>query len=142
SWNPLWANLQVYAELARDAWRARHWLDRLRVWWKAPGWRPADVAARWPKPAFAIDAVARYDPAVPRTRQVLAFAVFVALLTTTMLFLWYSHAMSWPQRVAAAAAILAALWAIGRLSEGSREGARLAGSAASLPSETPRPSTP
>ncbi|HEY2190471.1 MAG TPA: sterol desaturase family protein, partial [Caldimonas sp.] len=22
SWNPLWANLQVYAELARDAWRA------------------------------------------------------------------------------------------------------------------------
>jgi sterol desaturase/sphingolipid hydroxylase (fatty acid hydroxylase superfamily) len=142
SWNPLWANLQVYAELARDAQRARHWPDRLRVWCRPPGWRPADVAARWPKPGFAVDAFVRYDPPVPHTRQAVAFAVFVALVATTMLFLWYAHAMTWPQRIAAAAAILAALWAVGRLGEGRREGAPLAGSAASPPPETPRPSTP
>ncbi|HEY2559421.1 MAG TPA: sterol desaturase family protein [Caldimonas sp.] len=142
SWNPLWANLQVYAELARDAWRARRWTDRLRVWWKPPGWRPVDVAARWPKPAFTVDAFERYDPAVPRARQALAFALFVALLATTMLFLWYAHAMTWPQRVAAAAAIIAALWAVGRLGEGGREGAPLAEATASLPRETARPSPP
>ena len=56
SWNPLWANLQVYAELLRDSWRAGRWADKLRVWFEPPGWRPADVAARWPKPAFELRA--------------------------------------------------------------------------------------
>ncbi|HZW72519.1 MAG TPA: sterol desaturase family protein, partial [Caldimonas sp.] len=45
SWNPVWANLQVYADLARDASRARRWSDKVRVWSKPPGWRPVDVAA-------------------------------------------------------------------------------------------------
>ena len=46
SWDPLWANAQVYAGLAHDSWRARSWLDKLKVWIKPPGWRPADVAER------------------------------------------------------------------------------------------------
>ncbi|MGX9080429.1 sterol desaturase family protein, partial [Klebsiella pneumoniae] len=31
SWNPLWANLQVYAGLWSDARRASSWWDRLRI---------------------------------------------------------------------------------------------------------------
>ncbi len=53
SWNPLLANLQIWIDLAKDSWRTRSWADKLRVWLMHPGWRPADVAARWPKPAFA-----------------------------------------------------------------------------------------
>ena len=68
------ANLQVYADLARDAWLARRWSDKLRVWCKPPGWRPADVAARWPKPAFAVDTFERYDPPALRSRQAIAFS--------------------------------------------------------------------
>ena len=37
SWNPLWANLQVYSDLALDSGRARSWADKLRVWFKPPG---------------------------------------------------------------------------------------------------------
>jgi len=55
SWNPLWANLQFYAQLWRDAVRARSWWDRLRIWFMRTGWRPADVAERYPlaKPDLA-----------------------------------------------------------------------------------------
>ena len=111
--------------------------DKLRVWLKPPGWRPADVATRWPKPAFAVDAFERFDPPVSRSRQLLAFVVFAALLGATTLLLWHSHALTWPARVAAGVAIVAALWVVGRLSEG----APLAGSARP-PTQTPRPSTP
>ena len=38
SWNPVWANLHNYADLARDSWRAQHGGDKLRVWFKPPGW--------------------------------------------------------------------------------------------------------
>jgi hypothetical protein len=51
SWNPVWANLGVYAALWHDCRRATRWGDKLRVWLKPPGWRPRDVALRFPKPA-------------------------------------------------------------------------------------------
>jgi sterol desaturase/sphingolipid hydroxylase (fatty acid hydroxylase superfamily) len=48
SWNPLWANVQFYAQLWRDAVHASSWWDKLRIWFMPTGWRPADVAARYP----------------------------------------------------------------------------------------------
>ena len=117
SWNPIRANLQVYAELARDAWRAERWRDKLRVWFEPPGWRPADVAARWPKAPFALDAVARFDPPVPRRTQLLALALFVALLAATTFFLWHAQELEPLAAAAAALAIVAGLWGVGRLSE-------------------------
>jgi sterol desaturase/sphingolipid hydroxylase (fatty acid hydroxylase superfamily) len=130
SWNPVRANLQVYAELARDAWRTRRWTDKVRVWTMPPGWRPADVAARWPKPAFTLSGHARFDPEMPRARALLALALFAAVLAATTLFLWHAHALDAGERVAAALAIVAARWAVGRLSEG--EGAQRSASPAAL----------
>ena len=51
----------VLGDCALRRWHARRWRDKLRVWLKPPGWRPADVAARFPKPAFVMP-VERFDP--------------------------------------------------------------------------------
>ncbi len=115
SWNPLWANLQYYAELAHDSWRAASWADKLRVWFKHPGWRPADVAARWPKPAFDITSVRRFDPRMPPGAGMLAIALFALLLGGTALFLWNAHRLGLAQQAGAAAAIVAGLWGVGVL---------------------------
>ena len=48
SWNPLWANVQFYAQLWADARRAESTWDKLRIWFMRTGWRPADVAAKYP----------------------------------------------------------------------------------------------
>ena len=40
SWNPLWANLHFWADTAKLAWRTRSWGDKLRIWFKPPGWVP------------------------------------------------------------------------------------------------------
>jgi alkylglycerol monooxygenase len=65
SWNPVWANLHSYAGLVADSWHARRWGDKLRVWLKHPGWRPADVAARFPKAPFQLTAVRKFAPPLP-----------------------------------------------------------------------------
>jgi sterol desaturase/sphingolipid hydroxylase (fatty acid hydroxylase superfamily) len=68
SWNPVWANLQVYAGLMRDTWHTRRWADKLRVWFMPPEWRPADVAARFPRPPFDLQlAAASTCPSPPRS---------------------------------------------------------------------------
>ncbi len=117
SWNPVWANLQQYAEMARDTRHASNWGDRLRIWFKHPGWRPADVAAKWPKPAFDIRKVERYDPPMSRGAQLAAVAAFGVLLGATTAFLWNAHRLSLAQQVAIAAVVVGLLWLVGWLSE-------------------------
>ena len=109
SWNPLAANLQVYRELGLDTWRASSWGDRLRIWVEPPGWRPADVAARWPKPAFDLGAVTRFDPPVPPAAALAALLLFGALLGATALFLWNAHRLPLGQGALAASGIVAGL---------------------------------
>jgi sterol desaturase/sphingolipid hydroxylase (fatty acid hydroxylase superfamily) len=118
SFNPLWANLEVYAALARDAWHARSWLDKLKVWLMPPGWRPADVAARFPKPAFDLAAVRRWDPPMSARAQWLAAAVFLAVLAGTAHLLWHAHGLSLAALAGGTLAVLAGLALIGRLGEG------------------------
>jgi hypothetical protein len=118
SWDPLWANAEVYWALARDSWHARNWADKLRVWLKPPGWRPADVAARFPKPAFDIAQVTRYEPVVPGGVQWFAGVQFLLLLVGVAVFLWFADAVALPRAAVWLAALTAALWAVGGVLQG------------------------
>jgi len=115
SWNPVWANLHNYADMARDSWHARNWLDKLRVWFKHPGWRPADVAARFPKEPFDIARVSLYDPPMSKGAAWAAAALFLVVLNATTAFLWNAHLMTLGQQLACAAAIMAGLWGVGAI---------------------------
>lgn len=79
-YDPVWSNLEVYAALARDAWRTRRWRDKLALWWKPPGWRPADLAAADPKPAFDPYARPKYAPRVARAVQIHVAVQFALLM--------------------------------------------------------------
>jgi sterol desaturase/sphingolipid hydroxylase (fatty acid hydroxylase superfamily)/uncharacterized membrane protein YhhN len=118
SWDPLWSNAEVYWALAKDSWHARSWADKLRVWFKPPGWRPADVAARFPKPAFDLARVERYHPPVSRPVAWFAGLQFMALLAGVAAFLWQADFLPLAQSVAWLAALAAGLWAVGALLQG------------------------
>ena len=117
SWDPLWANAEVYWAVAQDAWHTRRWADKLRVWFKPPGWRPADVAARFPKPAFDITRVRTYQPAIGNATAWVAALNFVGLLGGVIVFLWYADTL--PLGLAAVwfSALTAGLWAVGALTQ-------------------------
>ncbi|HMR86609.1 MAG TPA: sterol desaturase family protein [Saprospiraceae bacterium] len=48
TWNPWLINFQHLWQLYKDAWRTKSWYDKLRIWVMPTGWRPADVAAKYP----------------------------------------------------------------------------------------------
>jgi hypothetical protein len=48
TWNPFWINFQHIWLLAQDAWRASSLWDKVRIWFMPTGWRPADVAEKYP----------------------------------------------------------------------------------------------
>ncbi len=115
SWNPIWANAEVYATLAKDAWHAQSWADKLRVFLKPPGWRPADVAERFPKPAFDIQAVQKFEVPISPSAKYLAFAVLLVLLQCVAMFLWFAERMPLMAWVWGVALLSAAMWVQGAM---------------------------
>ncbi len=117
SWNPLWANVEVYWALANDAWRARRWRDKLRVWIARPGWRPADVAERFPKPAFDI-ARAEYDPPLSLPMRIYCLLHFLLLLALGVDFLGTASSQNAWASAMYAGFLLTGLMSLGLLLEG------------------------
>lgn len=88
SWNPIWANLHYYWAMALDSWHARSWTDKIRVWLAPPGWRPADVTARFPKPDYdPYRDFERFDPSRATILSLYVFVQFVALIAANSHFL-------------------------------------------------------
>ena len=118
SWDPLWANAEVYSVLLQDSWHTRRWGDKLRVWLKPPGWRPADVAARFPRPDFDITKATTYAPPMNRTVKAFVALQFAALLGGVGAFLWLTD--GWPlwQSAVWLSVLVATLWTLGAVMQG------------------------
>jgi alkylglycerol monooxygenase len=125
SWNPIWANLEVYVALAKDAWRTRRWQDKLLIWVKPPGWKPADLMALQdsapigPNSFKSLSTVRqnRYDPAVPKARLRAALAGFVIILAGATVFLDQARKIPFVAAVLASLVLVLVAWLVGRLLE-------------------------
>ncbi|MGB5102745.1 MAG: sterol desaturase family protein [Steroidobacteraceae bacterium] len=118
SWDPLWANLEVYVDLARKARRAPRWRDKLLVWIEPPGWQPALAGAASRKPEFDVQRLLRYDPPMSRGARVFAAAQLAGAVLATMPLLWYSAELPTARLGAYSAGIVAMLWLTGAVMQG------------------------
>lgn len=112
SWDPVWAVASGYWQLAKTSAQLPHWQDKLRVWFKPPGWMPdyATVAAA----PFDLNAAARrYDPVLPLQANLFAALQFLLLLTATAALLWVADDVSYLRLLAVCTAFLAGFWALG-----------------------------
>jgi len=80
SFSPWKALTHIYADMLRDSWYTADWRDKLRVWVARTGWRPADVAARYPRAKEDLAAFRRYDPAVAPVVPVYALFQLLAVV--------------------------------------------------------------
>ena len=88
TWNPIKINFMHMWLLIKDAWRAERWMDKLTMWFKPLGWRPADVAAKYPvekiKDVYHFE---KYDTVASKQVQYyLWFQLFALLLIVSYLF--------------------------------------------------------
>jgi sterol desaturase/sphingolipid hydroxylase (fatty acid hydroxylase superfamily) len=122
SWNPVWANLHYWWLMALDCWHARSWVDKLRVWIAPPGWRPPDVAARFPKvPYDPCRDFSRYDPPRNLALSVYVSAQFLAIMVANSHFLALLAKQGTWWNVAYFAFILGSLLCLGGVLESRRE---------------------
>jgi alkylglycerol monooxygenase len=65
TWNPIKINFMHLWLLVKDAWHTNNWKDKFRIWFMPLGWRPADVAEKFPvykiKDVYHFE---KYDPKI------------------------------------------------------------------------------
>ena len=88
TWNPIKINFMHLWLLMQDAWHTKSWKDKLRVWLMPLGWRPADVAEKYP--VYKIEDVyhfEKYDTPAPKGMMIyLWIQLFCLLLIVSYLF--------------------------------------------------------
>lgn len=85
NWNPLWANVQVYEYLMFDALRTTRWRDKLGLWFRRTGWRPADVETKYPKQHSDLATFVKFDPSVSDSRRRYVIVQFTLVIAATLL---------------------------------------------------------
>jgi sterol desaturase/sphingolipid hydroxylase (fatty acid hydroxylase superfamily)/uncharacterized membrane protein YhhN len=118
SWDPLWANLEGYWALLQTSIATRHWRDKLRVWFKPPGWQPADLLQNRSKPIFVLTGVTTYNPPLARAQKWFAALQLVLLLGWVAAFLWHADAMPLTHAALWVFALSTSLWALGLYMQG------------------------
>jgi sterol desaturase/sphingolipid hydroxylase (fatty acid hydroxylase superfamily) len=124
SWNPVWANAHYWVELLSLARQARRLSDRLRVFLKPPGWRPAALGGPQLAPPVDARTYVKFDTARTWALDAYVVAQFLVVLVGTAYFLRLPERGSLAFRLAAGVLILWSVVALGWLLEG-RAGARV-----------------
>jgi alkylglycerol monooxygenase len=86
TWNPIKINFQHVWLLVKDAWRTNNWKEKFTLWFKPTGYRPADVAAKYP--LYKIDNVYQFDKYETRTSVAFTIWSWVQMLII-LLFVSY-----------------------------------------------------
>ena len=88
TFNPLWANIEVFYQMILDSYHTKKWKDKIRVWFSPPAWRRDDVKDRYPVDKNDLNNFEKYDPEITKTEKIFAFFQFTMIngLTILMLF--------------------------------------------------------
>lgn len=87
TWNPFIINFIHLRQLIVDAWRTSSYLDKLLIWFKPTGWRPADVVDKYP--LKVINDVHDYDKYYPKLSfaiQTWSWVQYMFIFLMTMFF--------------------------------------------------------
>lgn len=86
TWNPIKINFQHLWLMIKDAWRTKSWKDKFTLWFKPTGYRPADVAAKYP--VYKIEDVYHFEKYDTKTSPAFNAWAWVQL---SMLLLFISY---------------------------------------------------
>ena len=88
TFNPLWANIEVFYQMVLDSYRTKKWKDKIRVWFSPPAWRPDDVKDKYPVEKNDLNNFEKYDPEITKTEKIFAFFQFAMINGFTILMLF------------------------------------------------------
>jgi sterol desaturase/sphingolipid hydroxylase (fatty acid hydroxylase superfamily) len=84
SFNPIWANTQVYTNMIKDTIKTKKLSDKIKIWYSRTYWRPEDCIEEKDPKEFYI----KYDPIITSDIKVFSFfqMLFTIIVSGSVLF--------------------------------------------------------
>ena len=121
TWNPVLINFQHNWGLAKDAWYTKNWLDKFRLWFMPTGWRPTDVAQRFPRPIVEdVFAQKKYAPVYTNKHKLIALFHFTSLTLILGYFLSQFGELTYANQIAFGVLIFTTVFGFTSLMDGYR----------------------
>ena len=117
SWNPLWVNAQIYAQLCADAWRTENWWHKLTLWFRRTGWRPPDVEAKYPLTYKDLASFVKYDTDVSLGLKVYCFCHYMLTTTVALFYSFNASTLALSESIMIVVFVLWSSFSIGALME-------------------------
>ncbi|WP_295747679.1 sterol desaturase family protein [Undibacterium sp.] len=116
SWNPIWANLEVYAAVAKTAWQTENWWDKWRIWLMPPGWQPDDLLRKTAAQTFDM-ARPEYNPPLAKAKLWYCLIQFTLCLQVGTHFLLRVDSLALLPALAYAGWLISVFFILGGLME-------------------------
>ena len=78
SWNPIWANIEVFYNMLLDSFRTKKWSDKIKVWYAPTYWRPEDVAKEYPSKPLNLQT--KYNPKISTTSKIYVVVQMIGIM--------------------------------------------------------------
>ena len=78
SWNPIWANIEVFYNMLLDSIRTKKWSDKIKVWYAPTYWRPDDVAKEYPSKPLNLQT--KYNPKISTTSKIYVVVQMIGIM--------------------------------------------------------------
>lgn len=88
TFNPFWANIEVFYQMIFDSYHTSKWSDKLRVWFSPPSWRPHDVSIKYPIDKNDLSSFEKYDPEISIREKIFAGTQFTIINIMTLIMLY------------------------------------------------------
>jgi len=118
SWDPIWTNLHFYVQLARDAWYTKQWRDKILIWFKPTGWRPADMELKFPLEKFDQKSFSKFDVKIPTFNRWYSLLQHIGILVMVYLLLQNVQHMSTTAQLLSGLFIILSAYSIGNILQG------------------------
>jgi len=69
SWNPIWANFQVFYQMVQDTIHTKKISNKIKIWYSSTSWRPEDVIENNPNPDPALFKQ-KYSPSLNKQQKI------------------------------------------------------------------------
>ena len=86
SWNPVWANIEVFISMFKDSYYTKNWKDKIKVWFAKTTWRPKDVELKFPNKEFEQNEKFNTDMSSTLSKFVWLQLIFIPVLTMVVFF--------------------------------------------------------
>jgi len=89
SWNPIWANFQIFTTMVKDTIKTKKYSDKVKVWFSKTYWRPDDcIETKDPKEFYI-----KFNPVITNDIKVFSFLqlLFTSIVSGSVLFFFAEY---------------------------------------------------